>query len=192
MKYWNKAWKISPNFAMRYCWTDLNLDVVRDIVLWMSEWTNERTNEQIVYIHYIYLFNSRNCILSFHCQRQLETFANNVDAGETAHNELSHLKSALFATKTLNFANCLVGQMKWSKSSVKEFNQTLEKQTMTIKIIRYFWKQCCIKPVWIQGWTTVTIGRTSSSFIFKSRLLHISKWCEWTNGCVCLSCSLQT
>ena len=33
----------------------------------------------------------------FQRQRQIEVLANNTDSGESARNELSHLKSALFA-----------------------------------------------------------------------------------------------
>ena len=35
---------------------------------------------------------------TFRCQRQLNAFPNDADSGETAYNELSLLKSALFAT----------------------------------------------------------------------------------------------
>ena len=44
---------------------------------------------------------------------QLKACANNVDAAETACNELSLLKSALFATKTLNIIKFDVGR-KWT------------------------------------------------------------------------------
>ena len=42
--------------------------------------------------------NNKYCIYLFRWIRQLKTFANKADSVETAHNELSYLKYALFAT----------------------------------------------------------------------------------------------
>ena len=41
--------------------------------------------------------NTQTLVNSFSAKGNIEVFANNTDSGESARNELSHLKSALFA-----------------------------------------------------------------------------------------------
>ena len=47
-------------------------------------------------INYFVKFEPQIVFNSFSAKGNIELFANNADSGETARNELSHLKSALF------------------------------------------------------------------------------------------------
>ena len=54
--------------------------------------------EDLKIVHYMIIVKTNPSALKpFSAKGNIETFANNTDSGESARNELAHLKSALFA-----------------------------------------------------------------------------------------------
>ena len=91
--YWPKQQELSEDAALDYTpLISLNINIFIQHAYWQKQ-----TNVSVSLEWYTSFYATCSYVNSFSAKGNIDVSANKTDSGESARNELSHLKSALFA-----------------------------------------------------------------------------------------------